>query len=176
MIALAATALAAAPALAAGPNSVYGLYGDNSEISVYGAGASFDWLRKDAPGTGSFAARIDAEIAYWHGKDRAASDRSLWAAGVMPVFRWTFLQTQGASLFAEAGLGVHLLSKTRINSDRRFGTAFQFGELGGIGVAFGPKLAYEVELELQHVSNGGIRHDANWGETFPALALRVALP
>ena len=44
----------------------------------------------------------------------------------------------GVSYYIEAGIGVHLLSRTTID-ERQMSTAFQFGELVGAGINFGDK-------------------------------------
>ena len=78
-------------------------------------------------------------------------------------------------LFVEGGLGFHLLSATRINNDRIFSTAFQFGEMVGVGTSFGSRNEYEVRLLVQHVSNGRIKLP-NWGLTYPGITFSYALP
>jgi hypothetical protein len=78
-----------------------------------------------------------------------------------------------ATLFADLGLGVSLISHTRINQDRQFATAFQFNEHLGVGLAFGEKRRYEVAAYVRHVSNGSIKQQ-NDGETFFGGVFRVA--
>ena len=120
--------------------------------------------------------RLDAAVGYWRGRGTPTENGVVWDGSVTPVFRWTFEKPATPRLFVEGGLGVHLLSHTRINNDRIFSTAFQFGEQIGVGVSwFGQKNEYELVLYGQHVSNANIKLP-NWGLTYPALLFRAALP
>jgi hypothetical protein len=60
------------------------------------------------------------------------------------------------SPFAEAGIGAHLLSDTRIGN-RDLGSAFQFGSLISLGVGFGERGQYELAYRFQHLGNTGIK-------------------
>jgi hypothetical protein len=91
------------------------------------------------------------------------------------MLRWAGPGVSGAQLFIEAGVGVRLLSATRINEDRGLGSAFQFGETGGLGISFGEHHRYEVGAYVQHVSNGSIKQPNN-GLTYYGVVLRAALP
>jgi hypothetical protein len=160
------------------PDAAFGTIGYNSgaAVAIYGVGASWDVTKRNpARDESGFTIRVDGEIDYWKGKGRPTPYGHVWNASATPVFRWTFERPASPRLFVEGGLGVHLLSATRINNDRIFSTAFQFGEMVGIGVAFGRNNAYEVRLYGEHVSNGRIKLP-NWGLTYPAIAVSVALP
>jgi hypothetical protein len=91
------------------------------------------------------------------------------------MLRWAGPSVATAQLFVEAGIGVRLLSATRINEERRFGSAFQFGEIGGLGISFGEHRRYELGAYVQHVSNGSIKQP-NSGLTYFGVVLRTALP
>ncbi len=77
--------------------------------------------------------------------------------------------------YVEAGVGVHLLSHTRINNDRVLSTAFQFGENAGAGIAFGEHHRFEFGVYVQHESNARIKEPNN-GLTYLGGVLRVAFP
>lgn len=160
------------------PDAVYGTFGYTSGafVAIYGAGAS--WYLKERPPardeTG-FGLRVDGQVAYWLGKGQPTPYQHVWDFSVTPVARWTFDWPSAPGVFVEGGIGFHGLSATRINNDRMFGTAFQFGEMVGVGMAFGPRNAYEVRIYAQHVSNGKIK-EPNWGLTYPGISLSVALP
>jgi hypothetical protein len=77
--------------------------------------------------------------------------------------------------FVELGVGVHLLSHTRINNDRNLATAFQFGENAGTGIAFGEHRRFEFGVYVQHESNARIKQPNN-GLTYFGAVLRMALP
>lgn len=175
---IAAGTLASGPTLASGlaPDGldVTGGYGNN--VSIYGAGVHWDSLcictgLKSA----GFEVKLAAQLAYWKGHEHPASNSSLWDVSLTPILRWTAPDGAPARLFLEAGIGAHLLSDTRINTERVFSTAFQFGEIGVIGVAFGERHRYEVGALVQHVSNGAIKEPNN-GLTYFGAVFRAALP
>jgi hypothetical protein len=149
-------------------------YGD--EVAIYGVAAYWDSLcacaiLKDH----GFDTRLVAQVAYWRGRQHSTEHESLWDAGVTPMLRWAGPEVSAARLFIEAGVGVHLLSATRINQERRLGSAFQFGEIGGVGISFGEHHRYELGAYVQHVSNGSIKQP-NSGLTYFGVVLRTALP
>ena len=120
--------------------------------------------------------RLDLdEMVILQPKGQPTEHGHVWDFSVTPIFRWTFEKPVVPRLFVEGGLGFHLLSATRINNDRIFSTAFQFGEMVGVGTAFGPRNAFEVRVFVQHVSNGRIKLP-NWGLTYPGITLSYALP
>jgi len=160
------------------PDAVYGTFGYTSGafVAIYGAGAS--WNLKERPPArdeSGLGIRLDTGVAYWWGKGRPTPYGHVWDLNATPVFRWTFAQPAAPRLFVEGGIGANLISTTRLNNDRIFSTAFQFGEMAGVGVSFGPRNEYEVRLYAQHVSNGGIKLP-NWGLTYPGIAFSMALP
>lgn len=175
---IAAGTLASGPTLASGlaPDGldVTGGYGNN--VSIYGAGVHWDSLCICAGlKSAGFEVKLAAQLAYWKGHEHPASNSSLWDVSLTPILRWTAPDGAPARLFLEAGIGAHLLSDTRINTERVFSTAFQFGEIGVIGVAFGERHRYEVGALVQHVSNGAIKEPNN-GLTYFGAVFRAALP
>jgi lipid A 3-O-deacylase PagL len=114
------------------PDAVYGTFGYTSGafVAIYGA----SWYLKERPPardeTG-FGFRVDGQVAYWLGKGQPTPYQHVWDFSVTPVARWTFDWPSAPGLFVEGGIGFHGLSATRINNDRMFGTAFQFGEMVG---------------------------------------------
>jgi lipid A 3-O-deacylase len=79
--------------------------------------------------------------------------KNLTDIGFTPVFRFQSDDKKG--LYAEAGIGVHLMSSLYDNNGRRFSTAFEFGDHIGAGYVFSNGL--DLGLRLQHFSNGGIK-------------------
>ena len=174
---LVASAAAAPQAVAASlaPDGVALTVGDGNDVTVYGIATHWDSLCTcPALRDRGFDTRLVAQAAYWHGREQPAERSSLWDLGITPVLRWIGPQA-AARWFFEVGVGVHLLSATRINTERVFSTAFQFGEIAGVGMAFGEHRRYEVGVYIQHVSNGGIK-EPNDGLTYFGAAARVALP
>jgi hypothetical protein len=122
---------------------------------------------------GVFEPRLVAGVSYWRGTQEPNAHRSLWDFGLMPVLRWSAPGTASPRFFAEAGVGVHMLTAVRINNNRIFSTAFQFGEQAGVGLAFGPDDRYELGAYVQHVSNARIK-EPNDGLTYVGVLFRIA--
>jgi hypothetical protein len=150
-----------------------GGYGGN--VAVYGG--ALTW-KLPGPTTvlveDGFGAHLVAHVAYWRGNGRPTPNGSLWDTSLTPMLRWTNRSGSAPRFFVEGGVGIHLLSSTRINNDRMFGTAFQFGEQVGLGLAFGPDYAYELGVYVQHVSNADIKQP-NDGLTYPGIVFRAVL-
>ena len=145
------------------------------QTTLYGLSTYWDSVCTCAPlAERGLDVRIYAQIAYWRGTQRPSDFRSLWEGSVTPTLRWIGPSVGAAAIFAEAGLGVSGISRTRINQDRQFATGFQFNEHFGVGLAFGEKRRYEVAAYVRHVSNGSIKQQ-NDGETFFGGVFRVAL-
>ena len=174
---IAAAMLMPGAALASGlaPDGVdfTGGYGNN--VAIYGAGVHWDSLCTCAGlKSAGFDVKLAAQLAYWKGHEHPASNSSLWDVSLTPILRWTAPDGAPARLFLEAGIGAHLLSATRINTERVFSTAFQFGEIGVVGFAFGERHRYEIGALVQHVSNGAIKEPNN-GLTYFGGVFRAAL-
>ena len=175
---VAVSALSSAAPLASGlaPDGldVTGGYGD--KVSIYGVGVHWDSLCTCAQfRSAGFDLKLAAQLAYWKGHEHPASNGSLWDASLTPILRWNAPDGAPTRLFLEAGIGAHLLSDTRINTERVFSTAFQFGEIGVVGVAFGERYRYEIGALVQHVSNGAIKEPNN-GLTYFGAVFRMPLP
>jgi hypothetical protein len=89
--------------------------------------------------------------------------------GLTPVFRFS-RDEASARFFVEAAIGAHLLSETSPYSGREFSTAFQFGDLIGVGWRLGQERMFELALRIEHFSNAGIKHP-NQGIEFVQLRL-----
>ena len=146
---------------------------NGNQTDIFGVGTYWNSLCACAPlKENGFDTRLAAQIAYWRGNERPTDHQSLWEASVTPYLRWTTPPIGPVAVFAEAGVGASLLSATRINTERHFGSAFQFNEQGNIGVSFGPRNRYELAGFVRHVSNGGIKQPNN-GITVFGGVLRV---
>jgi lipid A 3-O-deacylase len=111
----------------------------------------------------------DLGVGQWHhGSVAAGQNEDITEIGLTPVFR--LQQNDKRGLYGEAGIGFHLLSRTSIG-DKRFSTAFQFGDHIGVGYRFGAKGAYDVSYRFQHLSNGGIKQPNN-GINFSQIRLQ----
>jgi lipid A 3-O-deacylase len=169
--------LAMSPAAAADsltPDGVALTGGNGNHVDVIGVAANWNFARGErAADQGGFDPRLVGQVSYWRGTQRPTEHGSLWDLSLMPVLRWTAPGSAAPRFFAEAGVGVHLLTATRINNERIFSTAFQFGEQAGGGFSFGPEHRYEIGAYLQHVSNAGIKKP-NDGLTYVGVVFRIA--
>jgi hypothetical protein len=145
------------------------------QTTLYGLSTYWDSVCTCAPlAERGLDVRLYAQVAYWRGTQRPSDFPSLWEGSVTPALRWMGPSVGAARIFTELGLGVSLISQTRINRDRQFATTFQFNEHFGVGLAFGEKRRYEVAAYVRHVSNGSIKQQ-NDGETFFGGVFRAAL-
>jgi lipid A 3-O-deacylase len=116
--------------------------------------------------------RAEAGLSGWRAdKSTTAGHRSIAAVNFTPMVTLSAPTQWGWRPYLEGGLGAYALSHTQI-SDRRLGSAFQFGEFVGAGFEFGQR--YAVGLRIQHVSNGGIKKP-NMGVTFGQLFFSMKL-
>ena len=74
--------------------------------------------------------------------------------GLTPTFRLQANNLRG--VYLEAGIGAHLLEATSLGN-KRFGTAFQFGDHFGFGYRFGASGEFDIGYRYQHLSNAGIK-------------------
>lgn len=103
------------------------------------------------------ALSLDGEVnlANW----RALSSRpssQLTEFGVSPIFRLSYAG-EYATPFVEASVGLRVLSHTEIADGHRMGSAFQFSDMVGVGIAFGKAQRLAIGYRFQHLSNAGIR-------------------
>ncbi|MFO1324485.1 MAG: acyloxyacyl hydrolase [Burkholderiales bacterium] len=115
----------------------------------------------------AWSLRWAGNVSYWWSRKHSTSNSSLSEAGLTPVVNLRRAADSLPSGYLEAGVGIHLLSHTSID-ERIFSTAFQFGELVGMGINFGEREQYGIGLRVQHISNGGIK-EPNYGMTFGEL-------
>ncbi|MGH8786372.1 MAG: acyloxyacyl hydrolase [Cupriavidus necator] len=103
------------------------------------------------------ALSLDGEVnlANW----RALSSRpssQLTEFGVSPIFRLSYAG-EYATPFVEASVGLRVLSHTEIADGHRMGSAFQFSDMVGVGIAFGKAQRLAIGYRFQHLSNAGIK-------------------
>lgn len=113
----------------------------------------------------------DLTLAQWRGtryQGRSDATQNITDIGITPVFR--LQQDSKTGLYAEAGVGAHLLSHAYNNNNRSLSTAFQFGSQLGVGYIFSNKL--DIGLKVQHFSNAGIKHPNN-GVNFAVLSAKL---
>ncbi|CEJ96332.1 Probable signal peptide protein [Caballeronia glathei] len=112
----------------------------------------------------------EAHVSYWHTTEDNAVHPNIFEFGVTPMFR--FIRSSGdIRPFIEAGVGVRMLSHTRITDNFSVGSAFQFADVVGVGATFGARQNYQAGFRFQHLSNGGIK-EPNPGINFSQLYLQ----
>ena len=148
------------PAHAVNGSSIELGTGDDSTQQVR-VGVRWNWDKRWSIGQSWNATGFwEASLGYWDGDGAGA--KGLWDIGFTPVFR---LSPNGSNFFLEGAIGAHLLSETRINNRRVFGSSFNFGDHVGFGWAFGEKNRYEIGYRFQHLSNASLA-DPNDGINF----------
>jgi lipid A 3-O-deacylase len=171
---IAALPRAALASDALAPDGVAFTAGYGKSVDVLGLAVNWNFAHDESSLVmGLFEPRLVAGVSYWRGTQDPNAHRSLWDFGLTPMLRWSAPGTASPRFFVEAGVGVHMLTATRINNNRILSTAFQFGEQAGIGLAFGPEHRYDLGVYVQHVSNARIK-EPNDGLTYVGLLLRVA--
>ncbi len=108
-------------------------------------------------------------VFYWDGTvgNWGSDTGSLQEFAITPTLRYG----RERGLYADGGIGFHVVSEKRISSAITFSTKFQFGDHLGIGYRFE---RYDLSLRLQHLSNAGIRNP-NPGVNFLELRLQYWL-
>ena len=118
--------------------------------------------------------RLGVSVAYWQGLQPDNPHPTMWDVGGHGFLRYFWHPDLPFQPFAEVALGIHLLSSTQFNTNRDFGTHFQFGSRAGIGAALDAARRYEVVLYIEHISNASLA-SPNDGITFKGIEFRMAL-
>jgi lipid A 3-O-deacylase len=163
---LAALALALASSCVA-PRADYFSVQSGSGDRVDVSGVGWELPVSECNGSGRLRAGLLFRLDGWHGT--ALGGRDLMAASTTPFLRYELGRAFTVPFYAESGIGMSLLSQTRVDEVRQFSTAFQFNEFVGIGARLDRKGEQQLSLRLQHVSNGGIKRP-NDGLTYAMLS------
>lgn len=131
--------------------------GTESKTQMLRVAVQSNWQAKWFESNGSaLSGYWDANIGSLRGnqyRNVKGAHQSVTDLGFTPVFRWQ--QNDRLGFYAEAGIGVHILSGLWDNDGNQLSTHFQFGDHVGVGYVFANKL--DVGLKLQHFSNGGYK-------------------
>lgn len=172
------TALVAATAVCLPPvsnaaDSISLELGLGEKVKMARVGIQWKWDRQWWKSNGSHIGGYwDLTLAQWRGtrfQNVPGSGQDITVLGFTPIFRWQSDSQKG--LYAEAGIGLHLLSELYDNNNKRLSTRFQFGDHIGVGYVF--QNSVDVGFAIQHFSNGGIKKPNN-GVDFAVL--RVNYP
>lgn len=155
-------AWAAVLAVAGSAHAVDGVsveVGNGDATDMWRVGAQWNWDQKwFTGGDWVLGGYWDLSLGAWDGDSNAGGNKNITEAGLTPVFRWQQKTPSGLAPYLEGAIGFHLLSKTRINAKREFGSAFQFGTHVGAGIRFGDRRQFDLGYRYQHLSNGGIKN------------------
>jgi hypothetical protein len=99
----------------------------------------------------------EANAGTWQGHSAAGGNQTITDLGITPVFRLQQASPSGISPYLEGAIGFHLISPTYISNNRKFGSAFEFGDHVGLGATFGEKQQFDLGYRFQHLSNAGIK-------------------
>jgi hypothetical protein len=141
--------------------------GGGNGADVVRLGAQWKWQRKWQPARDwTLGGYWELSAGAWDGGRGTLADLA-----ATPVFRLEQSAPSAWAPYAEAAIGLHLLSRRRITDEKQFSTRWQFGDHLGAGIRFGARRQYDLGLHLQHLSNAGIKRP-NPGINF--LLLRFA--
>jgi lipid A 3-O-deacylase len=155
------------PARAVDGMSVVAGQGRNTDMLQIGAQWQWSkrWFQGEHMHVGGF---WDAGVAQWRRDEAPGWTDHLTEISFTPTFRLQGNGLQGP--YVEAGIGLHLLSETQLGN-KRYSTAFQFGEHLGFGWRFGARGAFDLGYRYQHVSNADIK-TPNSGADFHQIRLQ----
>lgn len=123
--------------------------------------SGFNWGNPD-----SWLLRLqwEVELAEWFPQS-GTNRHNVTEFGFTPLLRLEKHGFAGFVPFLEVGAGARLLSSTYTSDEHRSGSAFQFGDIFGLGAMFGSRNQFEAGFRFQHVSNAGIK-EPNPGTNF----------
>jgi len=145
-------------------------HGNNVEMSRVGGMWKWDrsWLDE---GDWNVTGFWEADLGRWRGERPRDDNQSITEIGITPVFRYAPKASSGTTPYLEGGfVGLHLISPAFVNTNRKFGSSFQFGNHVGFGVSLGEHRQFDVGYRFQHLSNGDIQQP-NRGINFSELHL-----
>lgn len=149
-------------------------FGGGNKTKMARLGVQWNWDRQWWRSNGTHLGGYwDLSFAHWRGErfqNTPNARQSLNAIGITPVLRLQNDNRKG--LYAEIGIGMHLLSEHYDNNGRQFSTSFQFGDHVGFGYVFANNV--ELGMKLQHFSNASIKKP-NDGVNFISIGLRYPI-
>ncbi|GAB4466835.1 MAG: hypothetical protein OHK0044_07100 [Burkholderiaceae bacterium] len=139
-------------------------HGTARDARATAAGLQWDLPWRRAWGRGTLTAHAELNLGHWRA-DAAGDDASAVSTqvGVTPVLRYAF--DGAAGWFVEAGIGANVIAPVYRSRDKRFSTAFNFGDHVGVGWRSSTRPGWSLALRVQHFSNAGIARP-NPGENF----------
>jgi lipid A 3-O-deacylase len=151
------------------PSRLFVQAGAAEQAQMLVFGAVWDWRWQKPLSGGLLTGYWELSFGRWSSQADPNGNSSAWVTqlGVTPVLRW-FPGADTARWFVEAGIGANVLAPIYRSRDKRFSTAFNFGDHLAVGWYLGAEQRQEISLRVQHFSNAGIKHP-NPGENFLQL-------
>ena len=155
------------------PDRWYLQAGAGTDVDSASAGLIWELDRGwTAFGGARVTATTEVSIGRWHVDDSGGSASSTNTQfGFTPTLR--MMSSGPLGIFGEVGIGINVIAPLYRTDDKRFSTAFNFGNHIGVGFRPWGSTGAELSLRAQHFSNAGIKHP-NPGENF--LQLRWSQP
>ncbi|WP_263080566.1 acyloxyacyl hydrolase [Endozoicomonas sp. Mp262] len=165
--------------LTIGLGSSIHLDNQKADLTAYRTSLVWDW---DTPlvtfSSWQLGGYFDLALNYWKSNLGSSDIRSpgaseITAASFTPVFRLEPANTNGLSVFFDAGVGLSYLSDKDIQQEKQssainMGGRSQFEIRTMAGIQFGERQQYEIAYGWYHYSNAGI-HDENEGVDFQLI-------
>ena len=145
--------------------------GEGDDVSVAAAAIRMPNWKSWEAGHFAYALAGEWQVGVWDALSSAATDQQVVDGSFTSVLSLRPTSGRLASTYVEFGFGLHLLSESKIGTDRNFGCAFQFGEFLGVGADLGSEKRYSFGVRVQHVSNGRVCSE-NDGVTFAQALLQ----
>jgi hypothetical protein len=143
----------------------------NVDVNLYRVALQWDWGKHWlATGNWHLGGYWDLSAAYWNNDSTPRDNSGLADVGLTPALRFGQNNPSGVSPYVELAVGIHFLLATSINSQRRFGSSFQFGDRVGAGLRFGDRGEFDLGYSYQHESNAGFK-EPNQGINFHQVRL-----
>jgi lipid A 3-O-deacylase len=129
------------------------------------AGLMWQWERRWPLWGGELGGYWELALGHWQSTRQHGSPYAIVTQlGLTPTWRWR-PQAGTSPWFVEAAIGINVMTPIYENRDRRFSTAFNFGDHVAIGRHLDARGRHEIALRYEHFSNGGVRRP-NPGENF----------
>ena len=154
------------------PDAMFLQAGRASETSTLTLGLQWDWRRQWQFGERTRVSGYnELSVGHWRA-DEGRGSAIVTQVGFTPTLRfWPSGETTG--WFYEAAIGANALVPIYRTREKRFSTAFNFGDHVALGHRSTGPYGWEWALRLEHFSNAGI-DEPNPGENF--VQLRLVLP
>ena len=147
--------------------------GHGERVDVARVGLQWDWDKQWFAAHGwHLGGYWDASVGVLHGRSASPINNDVADISFTPTFRYQQADLTALAPYIDFGVGAHLWSRTTITTDKRSGTALQFGSHVGVGLRFGRHGIYDLGYRFQHISNASIKRP-NPGITIHLLRFQI---